>query len=123
MPDIIRTDLVIGENPAATGSTGRLLVGGIDAADATPLVQILHGTAAINIPSTAVGAVTTASAAVAGMTASFNVLTLPQAWAANTPCHIIGAIGIADGFQVSATNAGSATFDPASQTFQYFAWR
>jgi len=121
MVDILRTDLVLGE--AGGPGSSRLLVGGLDATDATPIVQIIHGTAAIDIPSTAVGAVTSASAAVTGLTTAFNVLVLPQAWSANTPVNIQGAIGIAGGIQVSATNAGSATFDPASQTFQYWAWR
>ncbi len=120
--DIIKTDLVIGES-AAPG-TGRLLVGGIEATDATPIVQILHGTASIDLPSITTFTTGTASAAVVGMTTAFNVICMPQAWAAADVTVVLsGAVGIAGGFQVTGSNIRTATTDATAQTVQYFAWR
>lgn len=97
--------------------------GGSGNTEATAIRQILHGTASFTIPSCAVGAVVTASAAAGGVTSNFNILLYPNAWTANVPVIPCGAIGGADLIQMSATNAASATLVAGAQTFAYFAWR
>lgn len=107
----------------SVSGTGGLAVGGINSTDATVIKQILAGTASFTIPACSVGAVVTASAAVAGVTTSFNVLLFPNAWAANVPVIPCGAAGIANGIQMSATNAATGSLTAGAQTFGYFAWR
>jgi hypothetical protein len=91
--------------------------------DATKLVEVIAGTATINLPSIPLQGVASASAAVAGLAATFAVIVQPRAWVAAEPVWLAGAVGIAGGIQVTGYNASASAVDPTSQVCNFFAYR
>lgn len=92
--------------------------------DVNVIREIIHGAVTIELPSVAAnGAISSASAAVNGITSQFRVLVMPSAWIASNQVIIAAAAGITDGIQVTATNPNTAAIDATAQSFNYFAWR
>lgn len=114
MADIIKVPVEIQE-PAT------LSVGG---AHATDLREIIAGVVSVDLPSINAAAIGSASAAVTGLTANHRVLISPvEAAITDAPAHIVAAVGIAGGFQVTAYNSSGAAVNATARNVNYFAFR
>jgi hypothetical protein len=93
--------------------------------------EMITGTVAIDLPSTTTGSITSASAAptftgegLGPLTTAHSLVLTPQAGAATNRVTLVGADVTAENvITVTGGNAATATLDPASQTYAFFAWK
>lgn len=120
MGDVTRGKVVI-EDPAVINVGGRENVNDI--------MEILVGTIQLDFPSCAVGAIVSASAAVAAMQVAnkigsrWHVHLMASSWAAGGNADVPLATAIANGIQATARTLSTAAVDLGATDFYYLAIR